>query len=241
MKWQLPFYNLFLSLYVFVAHVIIGGQKKAALWLKGRKDIFEKLALALKNNKAQIIWFHCASIGEFEQGRPLMEQLKLKFPNYKILVSFFSPSGYEAKIDDSIADWVFYLPIDGSKNAEKWLSIVQPSLVVFVKYEFWYNYVTRIHEKNIPAILVSGIFRSNQLFFKWYAGLHRYMLHCFKHLFVQNEQSNQLLTKIGLERKTTVMGDTRFDRVIHIAKEFYENNLIEQPIVHRQVIVAGST
>jgi 3-deoxy-D-manno-octulosonic-acid transferase len=241
MKWQLLFYNLFLRLYVLIAHIIKGGNKKAALWLKGRKDIFEKLALALHSNKAPIIWFHCASIGEFEQGRPLMEQLKLKFPNYKILVSFFSPSGYEAKKDDSIADWVFYLPIDSSKNAEKWLSIVQPSLVVFVKYEFWYYYLKSIHEKNIPAILVSGIFRSNQPFFKWYGGLHRYMLHCFKHLFVQNEQSNELLTKIGLQQITSVVGDTRFDRVIHIAKEFYENNLIEQLIDNRQVIVAGST
>lgn len=239
--WQLFFYNLFLRLYVVIARLIQGGNKKAALWLKGRKNIFEQVSFAFQNNMAAVVWFHCASIGEFEQGRPLMEQMKLKFPSHKILVTFFSPSGYEAKKDDTIANWVFYLPMDSASNAEQWIKITNPALVIFVKYEFWYYYLNIIRQKNIPALLVSGIFRANQPFFKWYGRMHQNMLHCFQHLFVQNQESKKLLEGIGLANKTTVAGDTRFDRVLHIAQEPYENKLIEQLIENRQVIVAGST
>ncbi|NIM34180.1 MAG: 3-deoxy-D-manno-octulosonic acid transferase [Hydrotalea flava] len=239
--WQLFFYNLFLKLYVVIARLIQRGNKKAALWLTGRKNIFDQVSAALQNNAPPNVWFHCASLGEFEQGRPLMEQIKTQFPAYKILVTFFSPSGYEAKKNDAIADWIFYLPMDSAAHAEQWLTITMPALVVFVKYEFWYYYLTAIKNKNIPAILVSGIFRGNQPFFKWYGGLHRNMLHCFQHLFVQNQDSKKLLASIGLDNKTTVAGDTRFDRVTNIALEPYQNALIEQFIQNRQVIVAGST
>jgi 3-deoxy-D-manno-octulosonic-acid transferase len=239
--WQLFFYNLFLRLYVITARLIQAGNNKAALWLKGRKHIFEQVSFALQHNSAPLVWFHAASIGEFEQGRPLMEAIKMQFQSYKIIVTFFSPSGYEAKKDDPIADWVFYLPMDSAANAANWIQITNPTLVIFIKYEFWYYYLKNLQQKNIPTLLISGIFRANQPFFKWYGSMHRFMLQCFQHLFVQNQQSKILLDKLGLAHCTSIAGDTRFDRVLYIAKEFYQNESIEKMIGHRQVIVAGST
>lgn len=214
--------------------------EKARKWLLGRKDIFEKLEQAIPPGK-QVIWMHCASLGEFEQGRPLLEELKKSYPAYSILLTFFSPSGYEAQKDYTGADWVFYLPADGPRTAKRFLEIVHPSLVIFVKYEFWYYYLKKIKYRAIPLILVSALFRKDMSFFKWYGGLQRKMLSRFDHLFVQDSDSLLLLKKLGLENISSVSGDTRFDRVIEIASRPGALPAIENFTRGKKILVAGST
>ena len=237
-------YNLFLIFYKLGVKVTSLKSKKARLWLDGRKDLFEKLyswhSKLLSGEK--IIWMHCASLGEFEQGRPLIEEIKKTNPEYKILLTFFSPSGYEVRKNYSNADGVFYLPLDGKATAEKFISITQPSLVLWVKYEYWFYYLTELKRKNIPVILVSAVFRKSQPFFKWYGAMWKQILHSFSKIFVQNTESVSLLQTIGFAQNTIVTGDTRFDRVIDNAKnqsslpdfllDFVKNN---------KVIIAGST
>lgn len=238
---MLVFYNLFIRLYSVAAFLLGFFNTKAKLWFDGRRNLINEFKNAFKGNNHQVIWFHCASLGEFEQGRPLIERIKLQQPNHKILITFFSPSGYEIQKDYSLADWVFYLPIDTSKNVNEFYNIVQPKLIFFVKYEFWYHYITEAKRRKIPLILVSGIFRKNQPFFKWYGDLHREMLNCFTHFFIQGQISYDCLTSIHKEKNITICGDTRFDRVMEIASTPYKNELIELFIKDKQVIVAGST
>ncbi len=213
---------------------------KAKKWLRGRKNIFEALEKAIPAGE-QIIWIHCASLGEFEQGRPVIEKLKAQYPKHRILLTFFSPSGYEVQKIYKGADWVFYLPMDGPRNAKRFLEIVHPSLVIFVKYEFWYYYLKKIKYRNIPLLLISALFRKDMSFFKWYGGLQRKMLSRFDHLFVQNQESKKLVDEIGLSEICSVSGDTRFDRVIEIAGKFEPIAAIEQFIGNNKAIVAGST
>ena len=234
-------YNIFIQLYSFAAKLISFSNPKATLWLDGRKDILNKLDAAFKGNQSKVIWMHCASLGEFEQGRPIVEKLKLQTPNAKFLITFFSPSGYEIQKNYAGADWVFYLPIDTATNAAQFYKIVNPSLIIFVKYEFWYHYIKEAKTQNIPLLLVSGIFRQSQPFFKWYGGLHRKMLSCFTYLFVQNEVSLNLLQTIHKSNNVAVCGDTRFDRVIEIAAQTKTYKDIENFIGTSPVIVAGST
>lgn len=234
-------YNLFIQLYSLAAFLLGFFNKKAKLWHDGRKNILNDLANAFNKNEAKVIWFHCASLGEFEQGRPLIEKIKLNYPNHKILITFFSPSGYEIQKKYVHADWVFYLPIDTQKNVTQFYNIVKPSLIFFIKYEFWYHYIKEAKQRNISLILVSGIFRNNQPFFKWYGALHREMLTCFTHFFIQGQISYDCLTSIHKEKNITICGDTRFDRVMEIASTAYKNELIELFIKDKQVIVAGST
>ena len=184
---------------------------------------------------------HCASLGEFEQGRPVIEKLKALGTGHRILLTFFSPSGYEAQKNYKGADWVFYLPMDGARNAKRFLEIVHPSLVIFVKYEFWYYYLKKIKYRNIPLLLISALFRKDMSFFKWYGKLQRKMLSRFDHLFVQTEESKKLVDKIGLSEICSVSGDTRFDRVIEIAAAADPIPMIEKFIGNNKVIVAGST
>lgn len=184
---------------------------------------------------------HCASLGEFEQGRPVLEKLKSQNPNSKFLLTFFSPSGYEIIKKYKGADWIFYLPMDGPQNARRFLQIVRPSLVIFVKYEFWYYYLKTIKQTNIPVLLVSALFRENSGFFKWYGGLQRKMLSFFTHLFVQNEASKKLLDTIGFGDNCTIASDTRFDRVIEIAEAAATIPEIETFIGNSKSIIAGST
>ena len=191
---------------------------KARKWIKGRQGLFTKLEESFPANE-RIIWMHCASLGEFEQGRPLIEKLRERFPHYKILLTFFSPSGYEVQRNYKGADWVFYLPMDGSRNSRRFLEIVKPCLVIFVKYEFWYYYLKKIKYRKIPLILVSAVFRRDMYFFKWYGSLSRKMLSRFDHLFVQNKESAELLGEIGLAANASVAGDSRFDRVVEIAAQ----------------------
>ncbi|MBL7741986.1 MAG: 3-deoxy-D-manno-octulosonic acid transferase [Chitinophagaceae bacterium] len=233
-------YNIFLVFLKTGIHIASLFDRKAKKWVAGRKNIFEKLEAATGNND-KVIWMHCASLGEFEQGRPLIERLSTHYPTHKILLTFFSPSGYEVQKDYKGADWVFYLPVDGPLNAKRFLEIVKPSLVIFVKYEFWFYYLKKIKYRNIPLLLVSALFRKDMSFFKWYGGLQRKMLSRFDHLFVQNEPSKKMIGKIGLTDICSVSGDTRFDRVIEIAEKFQPIPAIEQFIGHNQALIAGST
>lgn len=234
------FYNIFLLLFKAGIRVAALFDSKAKKWVQGRKGIFKKLEAAIGSND-KIVWMHCASLGEFEQGRPLLEKLRSQYPHYKFLLTFFSPSGYEVKKDYKGADWVFYLPMDGAQSAKRFLEIVNPSLVIFVKYEFWYYYLKKIKYRNIPLLLVSALFWEKMSFFKWYGAMQRKMLSRFDHLFVQDETSKRLMDGIGLSAITTISGDTRFDRVIDIAKNAEAVPLIEKFVGTGKAIIAGST
>jgi len=237
----IAFYRLFLWLYRGSIIAISPFNRKASRWLSGRKNVFQNLRRFTDTKGGDIIWFHCASLGEFEQARPLLEGIRSSYPSYRILLSFFSPSGYEIRKDYKGADFVTYLPLDGPGNARKMLDMVRPRLVVWVKYEYWYFYLQQIKQRNIPLLLVAGIFRPEQPFFKSWGGFHRNMLNCFTCLFVQNQDSKKLLGSIGFSDNVSVGGDTRFDRVIEIAAQQVSIPAIEQFVNGCPVIVAGST
>lgn len=194
----------------------------------------------IEHKKSKTVWMHCASLGEFEQGRPLLENIRKTYPDTTIVLTFFSPSGYEVQHNYPGADYVFYLPMDGRRNTKQWLDILQPSLVLWVKYEFWYYHLAALKNTDVPVLMVSGIFRPGQPFFKWYGGVWRRMLYSFTHFFVQNEESRLLLQSLG-HTNSTVGGDTRFDRVIEIAENARPLPLIEKFCKGREVIIAGST
>jgi len=222
------------SLFLPIAAVF---NKKIKLFVAGRKQTFSKIA-ALKNKKT--LWFHAASLGEFEQARPIIAVLKKKYPDYKILITFFSPSGYEIRKKYDLADVVCYLPLDSNSNAKKFVGLVNPTLAVFIKYEFWPNLLDALKKKEIPTILVSGIFRKKQIFFKYYGGFMRNSLKAFHHFFVQDENSKQLLTTIQFEN-ISVVGDTRFDRVSEILKQDNSQDFITAFKDNTYTVVAGST
>jgi 3-deoxy-D-manno-octulosonic-acid transferase len=232
-------YNLGITLYRTIAWLLTPFNEKAKFWVKGRRDLFSKMISEI-DNKSPIAWFHAASLGEFEQGRPLMEALRKEKPEFKILLTFFSPSGYEVRKNYAGADYIFYLPIDTRKNAKKFLKIVNPSIVIFIKYEFWYHYLTQIKDKEIKLVLVSAIFRPGQVFFRWYGKWYRKMLACFTHIFVQDIQSVELLGSIGISNVTQT-GDTRFDRVAQIAGSSTEIELAKQFSVGKFTFILGST
>ncbi len=211
--------------------------KKIKLFVAGRKETFSKIA-ALKNSET--IWFHAASLGEFEQARPIIEEIKANYPTYKILVTFFSPSGYEIRKNYNLADVVCYLPLDSKSNAKKFIETVNPKLAVFIKYEFWPNLLNELKRKEIPTILVSGILREKQLFFKSYGGFMRDSLKAFHHFFVQDENSKKLLSSINFNN-VTVAGDTRFDRVSKILEQDNSLDFINQFKDGKYTVVAGST
>jgi 3-deoxy-D-manno-octulosonic-acid transferase len=233
-------YNIFLFLYRAGINIASIWNNKAKFWVKGRKNVLERLAGKLVTIDSPIIWFHCSSLGEFEQGRPVIEKLRSNYPDSKTLLTFFSPSGYEIRKDYKGADWVLYLPLDSKTNARTFFDIVNPTLVVFVKYDYWYYYLTECKKRNIPLLLVSGIFRKDQPFFKWYGNLHHKMLTCFTHVFVQDKESFDLLKTIGIN-DVTIAGDTRFDRVSEIAENFKPVKEVERFSGSSQVLVAGST
>lgn len=211
--------------------------KKLKLFVDGRKETFSKIAV-LKNQKT--IWFHVASLGEFEQARPIIEELKQTHVGYKILVTFFSPSGYEIRKNYKLADVICYLPLDSKQNAKQFLEIVNPKMAIFIKYEFWPNFLYELNSKEIPTILVSGILREKQLFFKNYGAFMRKSLEAFHHFFVQDESSKQLLKSINYTN-VTVAGDTRFDRVSKILAKDNSLDFINQFKNNKYTVVAGST
>ena len=237
-------YNIFLALYKIGVKVASLKSKKAKLWLAGRTDIFTNLEKwrAQFPEKQKIIWMHCASLGEFEQGRPLIEKLRENNTDHKIILTFFSPSGYEVRKNFPLADAVFYLPMDGKSNAENFINIVKPTLVFWVKYEYWFYYLTTLKKKNVPVILISAVFRKSQPFFKWYGKMWSDILQSFNKIFVQNSTSVSLLHTIGLAQHAVVTGDTRFDRVIDIAKTTPSlPDVLLQFVKNSKVIIAGST
>jgi 3-deoxy-D-manno-octulosonic-acid transferase len=232
-------YAIFTALYVTGIRLLSFWNNKARLWVSGRKK-FPDVSLP-PNTSAKTIWMHCASLGEFEQGRPLLEALKKHYPATRIVLSFFSPSGYEVQKNYTGADYIFYLPVDTKTNASKLVKAINPSLVLWVKYEYWFYYLEELKQQQIPLLLVSGIFRPGQPFFKWYGTAWKKILPAFTHFFVQDEDSKDLLVSIGIEKNVTASGDTRFDRVIEIAEKQETLPLIEKFCRQAKVIVAGST
>jgi 3-deoxy-D-manno-octulosonic-acid transferase len=233
------FYSLSVQFYALLIKLASFFSKKAKLWCAGRKDVF--LLLEKKcAGKENIIWFHCASLGEFEQGKPLMEKIKQQQEDITFLVTFFSPSGFEVKKNDPIAEIITYLPLDTPKNAKKFIQIVKPQQVFFIKYEYWYNFMEELSKINIPFYYVSAIFRENQYFFKNYGAWFLKQLQKCSHFFVQNENSAKLLKQHGI-LNVTITGDTRFDRVYAIAQQHYELNFISSFKAEKKLLVAGST
>ena len=232
-------YNIGIRFYWLLAWVISPWNRKARLWIEGRKQWQTKLKSALgKDDK--IIWFHCASLGEFEQGRPVIEGIRDRMPDHKILLSFFSPSGYEKRKNFNGADYVMYLPLDTRRNAKQLLELISCEMAVFIKYEFWYHYLRELQKREVPVYLASGNFRSDQLFFKWYGSWYRHFLRRFSHIFVQNQQSKQLLADIGQDA-VSIAGDTRFDRVYELKQTPFPHPALEKFGKGSALIVAGST
>ena len=230
-------YNLAISGYGFLIKTVSLFNSKARLWVKGRQNIWLELE-SFKRKDLPLYWFHCASLGEFEQGRPLMEGLRQK-EDCQIVVSFFSPSGYEVRKNYEGADLVFYLPLDTKSNASKLINTLRPTRAFFIKYEFWANYIAALKSQKIEVFLVSGLFRSNQIFFKWYGGFFRKVLEAFNQIYVQNNKSAELLKSIGVN--SVVSGDTRFDRVMRNAQNVQKIPLIEAFLQGEQAFVVGSS
>lgn len=215
------------------------NNNKATLFLSGRENVFALLEQKRLPGE-HYVWFHAASLGEFEQGRPIMESLKNSHPEYKILLTFFSPSGYEVRKDYQGADIICYLPMDMSWNVKRFLDIVQPDCAIFIKYEFWMNYLLELKKRQIKTYIVSAIFRESQLFFRSYGGFYRRLLKSFTHLFVQNDESVRLLHSIGFDNVTKV-GDTRFDRVADIAAKSKDLPIVQAFKSDAKVLIAGSS
>ncbi|MBO9619716.1 MAG: 3-deoxy-D-manno-octulosonic acid transferase [Niabella sp.] len=235
-------YTIFIRLYRAGIGIASLFNPKAKLWIEGRKDILSRLQADFAGNQAKVIWMHCASLGEFEQGRTVLEDLKKNWPDHKILLTFFSPSGFEVRKNYPAADWVYYLPLDTRYNAAAFIKTVQPAFAIFVKYEYWYYFLKTLNREKIPVLLISAIFRADSIFFKPQGAFHRKMLHFFNHIFVQNAESRDRLKSIISEEKITIAGDTRFDRVAQIAAGFDPIPLIESFIGDEKfVLVAGST
>ncbi|TCC94531.1 3-deoxy-D-manno-octulosonic acid transferase [Pedobacter frigiditerrae] len=231
-------YNIGIVMYGLLLKLAALFNEKAKLFVNGRKNIFENIAKKV-NAKDRPIWFHFASLGEFEQGRPVLERLKSENHSQKIVVTFFSPSGYEIRKNYALAD-VFYLPLDTASNANQFIELINPKSAIFTKYEFWFHYFKELDKRQIPLYLISGIFRPNQSFFKWYGGFYRNILKYVTHFFVQNEESISLLKGIGIN-EVSLAGDTRFDRVYENAQQPKKLDLIESFCGTSNVFIAGST
>lgn len=231
-------YNFGIFFFTIAVRITSLFNSKAKLFLSGRKNNFQMIENQLKGTNKRV-WFHFASLGEFEQGRPVLEEIKKKYPDKGIVVTFFSPSGYEIRKNYALAD-VFYLPMDTRKNALRLIGLINPEIAIFTKYEFWYHYFETLHQRKIPLIIISGIFRPDHIFFKWYGGLHRRMLSYVTHFFVQNQQSIALLEKLDIHC-ADLSGDTRFDRVAQTAASATPLPLIQQFCGDAPVLIAGST
>lgn len=232
-------YNLVVSIAGVFLKIVAFFSPKIKLFVEGRKNVFtvleEKIAPTDKT-----IWFHSASLGEYEQGLPVIEKIKEKYPSHKIIVTFFSPSGYEVRKNNTVADVTIYLPLDTKSNAKKFLKLAHPELAFFIKYEFWLNYLKELENNKIPTYLISGIFRDNQMFFKWYGGFYRKALTAFTYFFVQNQKSKEKIETIGF-KNVIVSGDTRFDRVAAILERDNTVDFIEKFKNNTPTIVIGSS
>ena len=218
-------YNVIIYLYLLGVAIYSRFNEKVRKMWRGEREAFRILKEKV-DPEAKYVWFHAASLGEFEQGRPLMEELRREHPEYKILLTFFSPSGYEVRKNYDGADIITYLPLDTITNARRFLRAVRPVMAYFIKYEFWYNYLHILKHRGVPVYSVSSIFRPDQVFFKWYGRQYGKVLNCFTHFFVQNEVSKELLAKIGI-KNVTIVGDTRFDRVLQIKEAAKQLPIVE--------------
>lgn len=232
-------YNLIIILASQIVKLVALFSPKMKLFVDGRKEVFSILKSKINPND-KTIWFHAASLGEYEQGLPVIEKIKAQYPNHKIVVTFFSPSGYEVRKNNTVADATVYLPLDTKSNAQKFIKAINPELVFFIKYEYWPNYLNELKKQNIKTYLISGIFRENQAFFKWYGGFYRNALKTFEYFFVQNESSKNLIQSIGFNN-VKISGDTRFDRVVSILERDNSLDFIEQFKDKKTTIVIGSS
>ncbi len=233
------FYNCAIYLYKSLIFIVSKFNPKARLWIDGRKDWQEKLKIKI-NQHPQVFWFHAASLGEFEQGRPLLEHYRKNHPNAFILLTFFSPSGYEIRKHYALADYVCYLPIDTPKSARQFIQIVHPKLVFFIKYEFWFNYMAELKHQNIPLYLISGVFHERQVFFKPYGRWFASQLSAFKMFFLQNQASADYLSRLGYQNYQ-VVGDTRFDRVCQTAEQIERQTMVDRFTDGAATLVIGSS
>lgn len=236
MRWL---YNLGILGYYLLLKIVSVRNEKARKWIEGRKDIFRRLRETITPGE-HIFWFHASSLGEFEQGRPVIEAIRKLKPEYKILLTFFSPSGYELRKDYKYADYIFYLPLDTKRNASRFIDIVQPEKVFFIKYEFWYNYLTTLKEEGIPTYIFSALFRPSQIFFKPWGKWYLKALKAYEHIFVQNQESFDILHQHGF-KNISVSGDTRLDRVGEIADAAPRLDKLELFCGNQKAIIAGST
>lgn len=236
-------YTLIIYCYAFLVELIAPFHKKARLMRLGQWKTNSILRKEI-DPKQKYIWFHASSLGEFEQGRPMIEKIKAEHPEYKVLLTFFSPSGYEVRKNYEGADVICYLPFDTPFRVKKFLNLANPEVAIFIKYEFWANYLKELQKRGIPVYIISAIFRPQQVFFKWYARSYRKVLKCFEHLFVQDEASRLLLSDYGI-KNVTVAGDTRFDRVLDVKSKARVIELVKQFVgddeVKKQVLIAGSS
>jgi 3-deoxy-D-manno-octulosonic-acid transferase len=230
---MLLIYNFLVRFYLILILIASFFNKKAKLWISGRKNI------NLINVKKSI-WFHFSSLGEFEQGRPVLEACRTRFPNSTIVITFFSPSGYEIRKNTPLADHVYYLPLDTRANAKRFIDAIDPVMAIFTKYEYWYHYFNELQGRQVPLYIISGIFRPKQVFFRWYGPLHRRMLTFVTHFFVQDNESERLLKNLGINN-VTVNGDTRFDRVWQNAASVKKLEFVEQFKAAQPVFIGGST
>jgi 3-deoxy-D-manno-octulosonic-acid transferase len=239
-------YDLLMHLFVLAMQLAAWVNPKARLWVEGRRNwrvqLAEQRTQPKEAHRKQVLWVHVASLGEFEQGRPIIESFRERFPDWKIVLTFFSPSGYEVRKDYAHADLICYLLADTRRNARDFLDLILPDAAIFIKYEFWANYLLELQRRGTPTLLVSALFRPSQPFFKWYGGFWRKMLGCFTHIFVQNRASGQLLQEIGIEQYS-VAGDTRVDRVLKIAAAAQPNAVVQAFIEAdaAPVLVVGSS
>lgn len=232
-------YNLVVLFAAQILKLLALFSPKMKLFVEGRKSVFQTLKDKI-HAEDKVFWFHAASLGEYEQGLPVVEKIKTQFPHHKIVITFFSPSGYEVRKNNTIADVTVYLPLDSKSNAKQFLDLVHPEKVFFIKYEFWPNYLNELNQRQISTYLISGIFREKQVFFKWYGGFYRNALKTFNYFFVQNEKSKNLLQSIGFTN-VRVSGDTRFDRVVAILEKDNTLDFIEQFKNNQTIIVIGSS
>ncbi|OYD41973.1 3-deoxy-D-manno-octulosonic acid transferase [Sphingobacterium cellulitidis] len=232
-------YDLGILIYGLLLRVFALFNAKAKLLLNGRKDLLQRIEQTVEKDQ-EYIWFHFASLGEFEQGRAVMEQIKIRYPNEKIIVTFFSPSGYEIRKNTALADYVFYLPADTPRNSRRFLDLINPKFAVFTKYEYWYHYFKELNKRKIRLLMISAIFRENQVFFKQYGGFFRSILKNVSFFFTQNNESVHMLKWIGITN-AGLAGDTRFDRVVELPKQHKDIPEVQRFVGKDSVLVAGST
>jgi len=234
------FYNLIINGYIAAIKIASHFNPKAKLWVEGRNGIIQRIQEAMKDNHQRVVWIHCASLGEFEQGRPVIEAIRSQYPTFKILLTFFSPSGFEVRKNYKGADYVFYLPADTPSNAHYFIAAAKPCVAIFIKYEFWFNFMKELRHNQIPIVIISAIFRQGHHFFGWYGFWFRKQLSSIDNFYVQNESSGEILRRNGITQ-VVVSGDTRFDRVKEVSSQDFSHPVVEAFANGFEVLIAGST